>query len=82
MKKYKDFDSWFQEPEGYGLRAERFYDSLDQISNKQALDDSMRLWLEAAFNAARVKQRGCKFPDCLCIGDSCSYTLKVIRNPI
>lgn len=43
------FNEYFYEIEAYSLRAERFYDSLDQFSNKQALAASMRLWLEAAF---------------------------------
>ena len=40
---------WFQEQEGYSLRSERFYDSLDQFTNKAALASSLVRWLEAAY---------------------------------
>lgn len=49
------FNEYFHELEGYALRSERFYDSLDQFSDKAALAASMKLWLEAAFKeGARV----------------------------
>lgn len=43
------FNEYFNELEGYCLRSERFYESLDAFSNKEALAASMKLWLEAAF---------------------------------
>ena len=43
------FQQYFHEQEGFGLRSERFYDSLEAFSNKPALTASMKLWLEAAF---------------------------------
>lgn len=43
------FDEYFNEVENYSLRSERFYDSFDNFTNKQALAASMKLWLEAAF---------------------------------
>lgn len=49
------FEEYFHEPEGFGLRSERFHESLDAFSNKAALAASMKLWLEAAFvQGARV----------------------------
>lgn len=43
------FDEYFHELEGYCLRSERFYETLDAFTSKEALAASMRLWLEAAF---------------------------------
>jgi hypothetical protein len=43
------FQQYFHEPEGFGSRSERFYDSMEAFSNKPALAASMKLWLEAAF---------------------------------
>ena len=49
------FQQYFNEPEGFGLRSERFYDSMEAFSNKPALAASMKLWLEAAFiQGARI----------------------------
>lgn len=81
-KQYSDFDSWFNEPESYGFRSERFYEYVGRFDDKGALDNYLRTWLEAAFNAGRERKRGCKFPDCSCIGDTCSYVHKIVRNPI
>lgn len=79
-KRYSDFENWFEEPEAYGLRAERFYALLDTFSNKEGLDNTMRSWLEAAFNAGREKRRGCKFPDCHCVSKTCEYIHKITRT--
>lgn len=81
-KKYTDFESWFDELESYGLRSERFYDTLDAFTSKEALYASMKLWLEAAFNSARQKRYGCTFPDCFCVAETCEYVPKITRNPI
>lgn len=43
------FNEYFFELESYCLRAERFYDSLDAFTSKQALAASMVLWLRTAF---------------------------------
>lgn len=43
------FLEYFHEVESYSLRSERFYESLDAFTNKEALARSMVLWLEAAF---------------------------------
>lgn len=51
--KYKDFNDWFNEIESYGMRAERFYDSLSQFSSVEAEMANLRLWLRAAFEAGR-----------------------------
>ena len=49
------FWEYFHEQEGFGLRSERFYDSLEAFSNQSALAASMKLWLQAAFvQGARV----------------------------
>ena len=49
------FWEYFHEQEGFGLRSERFYDSLEAFSNQAALAASMKLWLQAAFvQGARV----------------------------
>jgi hypothetical protein len=46
MNKFKE---WFNEVELYGLRSERFYDSLTQFKSQEALYANMLLWLEAAY---------------------------------
>ena len=43
------FNEYFHESEGYSLRSERFYASLDAFTSKQALAASMVLWLRAAY---------------------------------
>ena len=49
------FEEYFHEQESFGLRSERFYESMEAFSNKPALAASMKLWLEAAFiQGARV----------------------------
>jgi hypothetical protein len=55
----REFDEWFNEVEGYGLRSERFHsDLLDELSGTSsdtyARNFSFRLmrgWLRAAFEA-------------------------------
>jgi hypothetical protein len=48
------FLEWFHKNEGFSLRSERFYDSLEQFSSKESLGCSIILWLQAAY------QQGCK----------------------
>lgn len=51
-KSYDNFDEWFNELEGYSLRSERFFASLDQFSTT-GTPVNLRLWLEAAFLAGK-----------------------------
>lgn len=50
--KYPTFDDWYYEIENYGLRAERFWDSLDQFKPNAELAN-LEVWLRAAFDSAR-----------------------------
>ncbi len=51
IKNYnQSFNEWFNELEGYSLRSERFLDSLDAFTSKEALAKSMILWLKAAYD--------------------------------
>ncbi len=50
--KYPDFDSWWNELEGYSMRSERFFESMKQFSTT-GTPVNLRLWLEAAFNAGK-----------------------------
>lgn len=45
----KRFDDWFNELEAFGLRSERFFDSLDQFKSKEGLQANLILWLKAAY---------------------------------
>jgi hypothetical protein len=56
-----EFEKWFNSPEGYGLKSERFYESLDAFAPGHALKRNMVLWLEAAFAAGRESR---KCPSC------------------
>ena len=54
------FDDWFNEIEGYALRAERFYDDLDNYANpKKTVEMAMRgnqtivSWLRAAYETGQ-----------------------------
>jgi hypothetical protein len=49
------FDEWFHQLEGYGLRSERFYDSLNAFSDKRALAISMVAWLRASYYAGKAE---------------------------
>lgn len=51
--KYDKFEDWFDEIENYGMRSERFFDSLDQFTSKQAYDANLVLWLRAAFECGK-----------------------------
>ena len=51
--KYKDFDDWFNELEGYCMRSERFldeFDALDYIKKQRLIE-----WLQASWDCARMK---------------------------
>lgn len=45
----KRFDDWFNELEAFGLRSERFFDSLDQFKSKESLQANLIIWLKAAY---------------------------------
>lgn len=40
----KEFDDWFYEVEGYGLRSERFWFNIDSKNN-----EIIKKWLQSAF---------------------------------
>jgi hypothetical protein len=44
------FKEWFNEIECFGLRSERFYESLEQFQSTDARFSSMVLWLQAAYH--------------------------------
>lgn len=50
---YDKFEDWFDEIENYGMRSERFFESLDQFSTKQAYYANLELWLRAAFECGK-----------------------------
>ena len=52
----KEFDEWFHQLEGFHLKSERFYESLDAFS-KEALAISMVKWLETAFYAGKAYEQ-------------------------
>jgi hypothetical protein len=47
--KYENFKHWFDEPEDYGLRSERFY----YFVNDQDKYANIERWIKAAFDAGR-----------------------------
>ena len=49
------FEEWFHELESYGLKSERFYESLGAFNDKQALAISMVAWLKAAYYAGKAE---------------------------
>ena len=57
---YATFEDWWNEIESFGLRSERFHESMTQFS-PTGKPVNMELWLRAAFDAARSQQ---KEPEC------------------
>ena len=49
------FEDWFHQIEAYGLKSERFYESLDAFTDKRALAISMVEWLKAAYYAGKAE---------------------------
>lgn len=45
----KRFNDWFNENEGFALRAERFYEDLNQFATREAQAARMYLWLKSAY---------------------------------
>ena len=50
---YAEFDRWFNEPESYGLRSERFYDLVNNTADPQKRFEIITQWMTAAFDAGR-----------------------------
>jgi hypothetical protein len=50
---YAEFDRWFNQPEAYGLRSERFYDLLNNTPDQQQRFEIAELWLLAAWLAGK-----------------------------
>lgn len=53
MVKYPKFEDWFYEIENYGLRAERFWDSMSQFATDSGKMANIEVWLRAAFESAQ-----------------------------
>ena len=54
--KYENFERWFNEPECYGLRSERFFDSINQFVSTDGKYANIELWLRAAFEVGREEK--------------------------
>ena len=50
MVKYDNFSGWFDEPENYGLRSERFFSQLEHTHDLTERNKLIENWLRAAFN--------------------------------
>lgn len=50
---YAEFERWFDEPEEYGLRSERFFSILDSYTDRYERNKFIELWMTAAFDAGR-----------------------------
>ena len=55
MTRIPVFDDWFYRLEGFGLKAERFYDDLEVFAHTDP--DVIKQWLKAAFEAGVEMQR-------------------------
>ena len=53
---YKEFEDWFLEIENFGARAERFYESLENVHTELGRISNGLLWLQAAFEAGRMSK--------------------------
>jgi len=49
------FEDWFHQLEAYGLKSERFYESLSAFIDKRALAIRMVEWLKAAYYAGKAE---------------------------
>ncbi len=47
----QQFLEWFNELEGFALRSERFFDTIDAVQRKLEAPDNVRHWLLAAYRA-------------------------------
>ena len=50
---YPEFEDWFLEIENYGTRAERAYESFENMQSELGRTANLILWLTAAFEAGR-----------------------------
>ena len=50
---YPEFEDWFLEKENYGTRAERAYESFENMQSELGRTANLILWLTAAFEAGR-----------------------------
>lgn len=50
---YPTFEDWWNEVESFGLRSERFYESMTQFSDA-GKPVNVEVWLRAAFESARL----------------------------
>ena len=51
MYKYENFEDWFDELEGFGMRSERCLSFFDETEQHMLM-----LWLRAAFDSARLTE--------------------------
>ena len=73
MVRYPNFESWFDEREWYGLRSERFFDSMSQFNSESGKAANIRLWLQAAFEAGQETMQPCCSPYCECTVGKCTH---------
>ncbi len=50
---HSDFERWFDKPECYGLRSERFYDLVQNEKDFAKCFHLITQWMQAAFDAGR-----------------------------
>ena len=60
MVKYDNFSGWFNEPENYGLRSERFFIQLAYIEDPLERNAFIERWLQAAFDTGYESGLQCK----------------------
>jgi hypothetical protein len=55
LYEYEEFERWFHELEGFGLRSERFFAQLDAFDprDKDLRNQFITNWMMAAFDAGR-----------------------------
>lgn len=53
--KYEDFHAWWDEIENYSTRGLRCLESMEQFQSDLGREANMILWLQAAFDSARLK---------------------------
>ena len=79
--KYENFERWFDEPEEYGLKSERFYDILGyQFATGNVDYAYIEQWLRAAFNAARQQKEVNRFLCSECTPGECTHAKSTISK--
>jgi hypothetical protein len=48
------FNEWFNEQEGFGLRSERFYTSINHFRGNEAQAEYLVRWLQAAYKQGAI----------------------------